>query len=216
MIILMTSTISGAAAASPNLLVNPGFESGNFSGWTVGGNSIQAGIAKDGTPIPNVDPEFVPAFQNVRSGSFAGNALVKDVHAPTELVTLTQVVAVNPNQDIDVGFWIGNDSQHDFGISIDDNHTQIFIDDIGLLSSRSRNVPAGSGPDDFLELHRTLNTGSRTTMAVSYEINGSGTAPAGASFDDFFVIPIPEPTTLVIIGIGLVAVGLTRRRGINS
>ncbi len=161
-------TFAPHATAAGNLLVNPGFEAGDFSGWTVGGNSVQIGVARDGTPIPNVDPEFVPAFQNVRSGGFAGNALVTDVHAPTHLITLTQVVAVNPDQDIDVGFWMGNDSHHDLGISIDPNHTQIFIDDAGLLASGSRNIGAGSGPGDFVELHRVFNSGSRTNIMVTY------------------------------------------------
>jgi hypothetical protein len=51
----------------------------------------------------------------------------------------------------------------DLGISIDPNHTQIFIDDAGLLASGSRNIVAGSGPGDFVELHRVFNSGSRTT-----------------------------------------------------
>ena len=102
-VMVILFTFAANATAAGNILVNPGFEAGDFSGWTVGGNSIQIGVARDGTPIPHVDPEFVPAFQNVRSGGFAGNALVTDVHAPTQLITLTQVVAVNPDQDIDVG-----------------------------------------------------------------------------------------------------------------
>ena len=56
-------TFAAHATAGGNLLVNPGFEAGDFSGWTVGGNSIQTGVAIDGTPIPNVDPEFVPTRQ---------------------------------------------------------------------------------------------------------------------------------------------------------
>ena len=205
-------TFAPHATAAGNLLVNPGFEAGDFSGWTVGGNSVQIGVARDGTPIPNVDPEFVPAFQNVRSGGFAGNALVTDVHAPTHLITLTQVVAVNPDQDIDVGFWMGNDSHHDLGISIDPNHTQIFIDDAGLLASGSRNIGAGSGPGDFVELHRVFNSGSRTNIMVTYEINGSGTAPAAVSFDDFFFTPVPEPATLLALGMGLSIISFARYR----
>ena len=174
--------------------------------------SVQIGVARDGTPIPNVDPEFVPAFQNVRSGGFAGNALVTDVHAPTHLITLTQVVAVNPDQDIDVGFWMGNDSHHDLGISIGPNHTQIFIDDAGLLASGSRNIGAGSGPGDFVELHRVFNSGSRTNIMVTYEINGSGTAPAAVSFDDFFFTPVPEPATLLALGMGLSIISFARYR----
>jgi hypothetical protein len=215
-VMVILFTFAANATAAGNILVNPGFEAGDFSGWTVGGNSGQAGVAIDGTPIPKVDPEFVPAFQNVRSGGFAGNALVTDVHAPTQLITLTQVVAVNPDQDIDAGFWIGNDSHHDFGISIDPNHTEIFIDDGALLASGSRNIVAGSGPSNFVELHRVFNTGSRTNLTVTYEINGSGTAPAAVSFDDFFFTPVPESSALLALGMGLGVMGFVRYRAASG
>jgi len=206
------------AEAEPNLLINPGLETGDFTGWTVGGNSSQSGVALDGTPIANVDPEFTPAFQNVRSGRFAGNAIVTDVHAPIQLITLTQVIAVQPNQNYDVGLWLGNDSPHAFGISIDNSHTQIFIDDSPVLGSGSRNIPPGSGPGDFVELHRTFDTGSRTSITVMFEINGSGTAPAAASFDDFFLMasPVPEPTLLVVLSLGLAAGWLRFGRDANN
>src|SRR5690242_19872650 len=49
---------SGAAMAAPsacdavagNLIVNCGFESGNFSGWTVTGNNQATGVAGNGGP----------------------------------------------------------------------------------------------------------------------------------------------------------------------
>src|SRR4051812_50164059 len=99
-------TFAAHATAGGNLLVNPGFEAGDFSGWTVGGNSVQTGVARDGTPIPNVDPEFVPALQNVRSGGFGGNAPVTDVDAPAQLITLTHVGAGDVPPDPLVGVWV--------------------------------------------------------------------------------------------------------------
>jgi hypothetical protein len=50
-----------------NLLANPGFETGDFTGWTVGRTSPQFGVATDGTPIPfpSTDQVLNPAFQNV-------------------------------------------------------------------------------------------------------------------------------------------------------
>ena len=119
------------------------------------------------------------------------------------------------------GFWMGNDSHHDLGISIDPNHTQIFIDDAGLLASGSRNIGAGSGPGDFVELHRVFNSGSRTNIMVTYEINGSGTAPAAVSFDDFFFTPVPEPQPYWRSVWGLALSGLpdtapARESGISS
>src|SRR5712691_7186327 len=110
-------------------LVNPGFEAGNFAGWMIGGNSISNGVAVDGTLISGTAAPFSPAFVNVHSGAFAGFALVRcSGCSPTELITLSQVVAVVPNTTYSIGFFLGNDSSSGMGIDIDNNHFQIFVD----------------------------------------------------------------------------------------
>src|ERR1700730_12901895 len=144
-VLALAFAFSQSAFAIPvNLLVNPGFETGDFTGWTISGNNIQVGVATTGTSIPNADSPFRPNFQNVRSGNFAGNALVKTF--PLERIILTQTIAVLPSQNVDVGFWLGNDSPLAIWVPIDDTHTQIFIDGIGLLSNGHATVAAGSTP----------------------------------------------------------------------
>src|SRR5436309_41807 len=67
------------------LLINPGFETGNFSGWTVfrpapgpfGGTPIY-GVATAGTPIPGTS--FSGMNVIVHSGTYAGYAVVCQVH----------------------------------------------------------------------------------------------------------------------------------------
>ena len=186
---------TNARAATPiNILTNPGFETGDFAGWTVGGNSIQVGVDIDGTVIPNADPPFLPNFVNVRSGTYAGHALIKDGIDPVERIILSQTVSVLPNNNVDVGFWLGNDSASVFGVQIDDDHLQIFIDGLGLLPNASLNVRNGSSPADFHLFSANFNTGSRTSITVDFAINGSGTSRVGASFDDFFFITEMPPS----------------------
>ena len=184
--------LSGAAG-TVNLLVNPGFETGDFTGWSVGGNSIQVAVQPDGTLIPHTDPPFSPSYQNVRSGNFAGNALIRRGEylrppEPNERVILSQVVAVRPNADVEVGFWLGNDSGSEFGLETLDRYTQIFIDGVGLLTWWPYIVGPGDTPSDFYQFRATFNTGNRTSIEVVFAINGSGTARAGASFDDFYLL----------------------------
>lgn len=202
------------ASALGNLLVNPGFETGDFTGWTVGGNSIQTGVATYGTLIPNSDPPFTPCYQNVHSGNFAGNALVKDYLDPAESILLTQTVAVAVNQNVDVGFWVGNYSQSTFGMNIDDSHTQIFINGNGILPAELENVYPGSGSGDFILVSGSFNTGAQTSITVAFQINGSGTSRVGVSFDDFYFTPVavPEPTSLPIAALGVGALMIFRRR----
>lgn len=189
-----------------NLLTNPGFETGDFTGWIVGGNSIQVGVATDGTPIPNAEPPFPPNFQNVHSGQFAGNALVQDGIDPVERIILSQTVSVLRNQNVNTGFWLGNDSQSEFGMNIDDAHTQIFIDGVGLLPNTFLNGGIrGSSPADFMLFSGSFNTGARDSITVAFAINGSGTSRVGLSFDDLFFDSerVSGPATIFLVILGL-------------
>ena len=213
---------SGHAAAA-NLLANAGFETGDFSGWSVGGNSVSTGVDTDGTLIGGTDGPFTPASVNVRSGDFAGFALVQNGIAPVERIILTQTIDVLQNQTVDVGFYLGNDSQSSFGMNIDDNHTQIFIDGVGLLPNGSQSIPDGDSPSDFSLISGSFNTGSRDSITVSYAINGSGNSKAGVSFDDFFFDTVapppastPEPSTLLGLGTLALAGGSLLRRKRNA
>ena len=223
-VVLLGPATRAAAVPFPgpvNLLVNPGFETGDFTGWTVGGNSPQFGVTTDGTPIPNVSPVFAPTFQNVRSGDFAANALVKNALSTSgEIwrIVLTQNVAVLPNRDYVVGFWLGADTAVGFALFVNDQHTQVFIDGLGVLVSPPPGgfvgFPEGDGPEDFKRFTNVFNSGSRTSIEVAFALNGGTRNAPAMSFDDFFVAEpefVPEPGTLSLLALGLATAGLRRR-----
>ena len=58
---LLLCGVGQARAGIINVLQNPGFETGNFTSWTVGGNSTLTGVGTDGTLIPGSDPPFPPS-----------------------------------------------------------------------------------------------------------------------------------------------------------
>jgi hypothetical protein len=195
-------------AAPTNLLVNPGFETGDFGGWTLSSNT-EFGVALDGTAINDVtiDP-YSPAFVNVRTGRFAGWALIQHEATgalPPRRLLLSQTLSVLPNTNVDVGFWLGNDSQSQYGVAFNDNSPQIFIDGVGLFPpSNGGGITPSQLPTGFFEIAGSFNTGPRSAINVQFAVNGSGSAIAGASFDDFFfnTEPAPEPPTILLTAIG--------------
>ena len=69
----------------------------------------------------------------------------------------------------------------------------------------------------YQELAGSFDTGTSTSITVEFEIDGSGTATAGVSLDDFFLNDIgnnaaPEPASWGLLAIGLAGVALLTRR----
>jgi hypothetical protein len=181
--------------------INPGFETRNFNGWTLGGNSPASGVAVYGTAI-------FGGSVNVHSGEFAGFALVRCTdHCPQELITLSQVTPVIPNTTYSIGFFLGNDYSSVVGIDINDSAVQIFVDGTGLLFHNPGNLLPGSTPADMQLISGSFFSGDRTSVTATFQIVGSGSQAVPFSFDDFFVnetaSAAPEPGTLMLVAMGL-------------
>jgi hypothetical protein len=194
---LALCTLCAAAACQANLLLNPGFETGNFTGWTVGGTAI-SGVATAGTPLSPT--AFSPNVVDVRSGNFAAFGIVHGLD-PVPLI-LTQTVSVTPGTDYDIGFYFSNDSSSVVGYSIDPAHMEIFVNGVAIL-------PAGNHivcPDCLLRsdmvpwnlLSATWNSGASTAATVSFQIVASGPGFVGLSIDDAFV-DAPEPSAFALM-----------------
>jgi hypothetical protein len=206
--LFVTTVLMAYSAPAANILVNPGFETGNFAGWTTGGNSINSGVAAGGTAIVGTS---TASTVTVRSGSFAGFAVVRcsdsaaclNLQLANENFTLAQTVAVQQNTFYDVGFFLGG--SNGYGVDPRDNWLQIFIDGTGLFSDPKTEVVGGVA--GFVPFQGTFNSGSRTTVNVMFQITGSAQGRSGASFDDFFVqvSTVPEPSYAAVLGAALIA-----------
>jgi hypothetical protein len=215
LVFLSLSLMSSAAHAA---LVNPGFELGNFTGWTVNNvGGAAPGVNVDGALIPGADAPFPPVFVNVRSGNFAAFAVVANTNG--EYLSLSQQVNIAAAGNYLTGFFMGNDSQNAFGIdnAIDVDRLAIFVDGVNVgFDTRfpGNNFPTGSTPADMFEFSSNafFSAGLHT---VEFRISGSGTSRAGISVDDFFLNApdtpqVPAPATLLRLGRGLAGAGLAR------
>lgn len=217
-VVIAVGAFNGASAAPVNLLANPGFETGDFTGWTIGGNSLQSGVSLDGTLLSLAEQPFSGNAANVRTGQYVAHGLIRsNIHyaSPfTEVVTLAQSIAVTPNQTASIGFYLGGEMSERYGSEIGNGCLQIFVDGVGLLSDGHMNIAYGASPGDFTLFDAQFDTGLRSQVEVAFTISGSGTSRVNASFDDFFVYAVPEPASmqlLATLGAGAFALGRWRR-----
>jgi PEP-CTERM motif len=169
------------AVAATNLIVNPGFETGDFTGWTIGGNSD-----------PTAFGVLCLGGALVAEGNCS--AYSSAIGAP---VTFSQTFATIVGQSYEVDYWALFDgaSGSQFGATF------------GGTSLSNLNNPSGT-------LNFTRNnlvaTSALTTLTFSLRDD-----PGFMFLDAVSVTAVPEPETFAMLGVGLVALGLWRRRAMK-
>ena len=199
-----------AAAANANLIVNPSFETGDFTGWTLGGTATSYGVDLDGTAISG--SYYSDSVVNVRTGDFAAWALVSAFSSPPVNFVLSQSVNVTAGQSYDIGFYLSlgrttglESAGRTLRIRVDG--TQIYtFDEYGMTGDPF----VGDDPTNFE--HHTVQwiAPSSGSVLVEFDLSGSGTALIGFSYEDFYVIP--GPAALGLFGLAGLAAGRRRRR----
>lgn len=197
--------------ASANLLVNPGFETGDVSGWTP---SSALAHADNRAPF-------------VHDGAFGG-LLDSFLTPPGSNVSLIQAVVLPGAGTYSFGGWMRAFIVGSPGGVFDQIQTSVFV----ALTSEGNTL--GDSVANFSNF-QAVSIGS-ITMASDWEFFSGQfdyTGPAGATLlfnfnlqnnfnsaisvaagDTFFLelVQVPEPATLGLLGLGLVGLGLIRRR----
>jgi hypothetical protein len=177
----------GFAHAGSNLVTNGSFETGDFTGWTVSGDTTFTGVC-DASSCPGM---FVP-----EDGNFAA------YFGPVgDTATLSQTIATTPGDEYSLSFYLANPVG---------GTPNFFSVTFGNSSFSFTNFGVAFGWQQFTLT--TLATSDQTPLSFTFRND-----PSFWFLDNVTVQQsggtVPEPGTLVLFGSGALALaGIARRK----
>lgn len=202
---------ASAAHAAPNLLTNGSFESG-FTGWVTAGTGTTPGsfpstIITDGvTPGPYGD---VVAADNAASPSpdAAGTHAVYFVDDNAK-ETLSQSVTLTGGTRYSVGF----DEYATTSGAANPGFFQLTTT-LGATTIQSVSDTGVTPVATWLNTTQTFVAPTSGSYTFTFTYTSGPTPSKDVLVDKVFVTQtVPEPMSLAVLGVGLVAAGLVRRR----
>jgi hypothetical protein len=183
-LVLAAAFATVPALAQANLITNPGFETGDLTGWTVTGNVGFAGVQ----PVP----EYVHAGTY---SAFFGGFLNPDA--------LSQGFITAPNATLEIGFWLSNEISLDPSIFF--NAVSVVLNGAPLYSLIE------SDNFDYTQFSFSA-TGSATGFNTLSFTGVHNQAFFGLDDVSVVVASVPEPASLALLGMGLAGLAAVRRR----
>ena len=187
---------SVCAAISPNLVSNCGFETGDFTGWTIGGNTLNPGGNYYG----------VDAF-DANSGNYGAYMSQDFIDAGTAPITLSQTLTTTVGQAYNITFWLEQDTAPTTG------YTHLFGAAWGGTTFLSL-APTVASPGTVGSFTRysfmETAAGASTALKFTFENDDSYW-----SLDDVSAASAPEPSTGLLgglaLGVGWLMVAVRKR-----
>jgi len=172
-------------AAQANLIVNGGFETGHFSGWTLSGN-----IYRTYESVVS-SSDFTP-----HSGDYSA-----EFGPFGSLAYLSQSFTTQIGTTYNLDFWLANQggTPNSFAVSVDNFASTLFS---------ATDNPEAFGWTDYSKPF--VATDTNTTLSFSFQQD-----PHYYYLDDVSVTGgsanVPEPGTMALFAIGMVAMGAFKR-----
>jgi hypothetical protein len=196
------------SAAHANIVANGSFETGNLSGWTVNNSEgeypvsviVTDGVTGSafGEAIPS-DP-LLTGDSSLVGGEY-GAYFVDDIAHQT----LSQTISLGVGS-----YEIGFDAyvpHNGYNNAYDASFTG------GIAGDVLANFTVhGSTPGVWAEYSGIVNILSPGDYLVSFDFTPDGYPAGDVVVDRAFVVPVPEPITLFLFGVGLAGAAALRRR----
>ena len=184
-------------AVSGNLVSICGFETGNFVGWTISGNTGYPG----GAYYYGVDAS------DANSGKFGAYMSQDFIDGGIAPVDLSQTFATTPGEMYSFTFRLEQDSAPTLGYA----HALAASWGGTTVLDLTPTVAHPGTVGSFTEYSFTETaTGPSTVMQFDFENDDSYW-----SFDDVSVSPTPEPSTYLLAGLGLSVFWLLKRAAVR-
>lgn len=180
-----------AGAAQANIVTNPGFETGDFTGWTLSGD----------TSFTLVD-DFFPHSGSF--GAFLGTCDFDDPSCDGSTGSITQTLATTAGASYDIEFWLNVEITPNFLSVSFDGIVLDSLTDITTFIDGGCSHPSPIAGGCYTLFSYTASASSATTdLVFTFQHD-----PWGWDLDDVSVeaaTAVPESGSLLLVAVGLIA-----------